>query len=59
MTIFTFGRRRLNLSIRFEDAEDDARAAEQAYLWREARRRMQAEQHQHEIRRYTSVSGLH
>jgi hypothetical protein len=59
VNILSVGRRRLSISVRFERVADDSGLkAERAYLAREARNALFAEQHRREIERYTTVSGL-
>jgi hypothetical protein len=54
MTIFTFGRRRLSLSIRFEDAgETTLGISERAYLARELRASIERERRGHELDQLT------
>jgi hypothetical protein len=60
VNILSVGRRRLQISVRIERVDEDpGLRAERAYLAREARNVLLAEQHQRDIERYTTVSGLH
>jgi len=60
VNILSVGGRRLHISVRFERvAEDPGLQAERAYLAREARNALFAEQNRREYDRYTTVSGLH
>ena len=50
MTIFTFGRRRLNLSLRIENAGDPVpNVTERAYLARELRISIERERRSHDL----------
>jgi hypothetical protein len=54
MTIFTFGRRRLNLSLRIENAGDPVQdVTERAYLARELRASIERERRGHELNNWT------